>query len=115
VKWVKNWKCHGRWWLQRVCGTIPLFAWSDWGKLQKFSFVIPSSGPGFEPETFQLGNMSFTPMTMTFICSIAHHALLGYYTASSGNSLPMFWDMLSVHLQGSRIQFLILEAGGWDS
>ena len=32
----------------------------------------PVSGPRFEPETFQLGHTSFTPMTMTFIC-IAHH------------------------------------------
>jgi len=31
-------------------------------------------------------------------------AVLGYYAASSGNSLPTFRDNLWVHLQGSRIQ-----------
>ena len=32
-------------------------------------------------------------------------ALVGYYAASGGNSLPTFRDNLSVHLQGSRILF----------
>jgi hypothetical protein len=29
-------------------------------------------------------------------------ALLGYYAASSGNFLPMFWDNLSVHFVGFK-------------
>jgi len=40
--------------------------------------------------------------------------VLGYYTANGADSLPMFQDSLSVHLQGSRIQFLTLEGGRWD-
>ena len=31
------------------------------------------------------------------------HDLLGYYTASSGNSLPIFWETCQSHLQGWRI------------
>ena len=30
-----------------------------------------------------------------------NYALLGYYTACSGNSLQTFWDNLSVPFQGS--------------
>jgi hypothetical protein len=40
-------------------------------------------------------------------------AVLGYYAANGADSLPVFQDSLSVHLQGSRIQFLTLEAGRW--
>jgi hypothetical protein len=31
---------------------------------------------------------------------VQNHALLGYYTASSGNFLPTFWDNLSVPSSG---------------
>jgi hypothetical protein len=40
-------------------------------------------------------------------------AVLGYYAANDADSLPAFQDNLSVHLRGSRIQFLIFEAGRW--
>jgi hypothetical protein len=42
-------------------------------------------------------------------------AVLGYYATNGADSFPTFQDSLSVHLQGSRIQFLTLEAGRWDS
>jgi hypothetical protein len=44
--------------------------------------------------------LNLTIRSQTYACitksSCEMHALLGYYTAQSGNSLPAFWDALSV-------------------
>jgi hypothetical protein len=43
-----------------------------------------------------------------------NRAVLSYYAANGADSLPMFQDSLSVCPERSRIQFLTLEAGGWE-
>ena len=54
-----------------------------------------------------LKNLYISCMISGFICDIDENCiLLGYYTASSGNALPVFQDNLSV--QSSRVPFVFL-------